>query len=71
MEQELQSTEHRHYWKIAQANGPTSAGVCKHCGENREFRNWLTETDFMGREELTGASSPNAFSASKPANAAY
>jgi len=28
-----------HYWVIESANGPTSRGVCKFCGEKREFRN--------------------------------
>ena len=28
-----------HYWVIESANGPTSRGVCKFCGEQREFRN--------------------------------
>lgn len=32
------SGQHKHRWKIAPANGPTSKGVCA-CGEEREFRN--------------------------------
>jgi hypothetical protein len=28
-----------HYWIIEVANGPTSAGKCKYCGEVREFFN--------------------------------
>ena len=28
-----------HHWLIAEANGPPSVGVCKLCGDQREFRN--------------------------------
>ena len=28
-----------HHWVIAASNGPTSEGVCKRCGERREFTN--------------------------------
>jgi hypothetical protein len=28
-----------HYWVIDVANGPSSLGKCKHCGEKREFLN--------------------------------
>ena len=28
-----------HYWIIETAHGPTSKGVCKHCGEEKEFLN--------------------------------
>lgn len=28
-----------HYWIIEVANGPTSRGECKYCGEKREFLN--------------------------------
>lgn len=29
----------RHYWVIEVANGPKSRGLCKYCGEEREFFN--------------------------------
>jgi len=29
----------RHYWIIEGARGPTSRGICKFCGEEREFHN--------------------------------
>ena len=29
----------QHYWIIEMANGPTSKGVCKYCGEERDFFN--------------------------------
>ena len=28
-----------HYWVIEVANGPSSVGTCKYCGESREFLN--------------------------------
>ena len=31
--------ECNHYWVIEVANGPTSRGECKYCGEIREFFN--------------------------------
>jgi len=35
--------ECNHYWEIEIANGPTSVGKCKHCGEVREFYNALPD----------------------------
>ena len=32
-----------HYWVIEVANGPTSRGECKYCGETRDFFNSITE----------------------------
>ena len=29
-----------HHWVIESAEGPTSKGVCKYCGSEREFLNW-------------------------------
>jgi hypothetical protein len=29
----------RHYWVIEDAGGPTSRGVCKFCGAEKEFLN--------------------------------
>jgi hypothetical protein len=28
-----------HFWVIEVANGPSSMGVCKHCGQSKEFLN--------------------------------
>ena len=36
-----ESTRCQHYWIIDPAAGPTSKGVCKHCGLEREFDNSL------------------------------
>lgn len=30
-----------HYWVIEVANGPSSIGTCKYCGDTREFLNSL------------------------------
>ena len=30
-----------HYWSIASANGPTSAGICSKCAEIKRFDNSL------------------------------
>ena len=29
----------RHYWRIDSPKGPTSRGVCKLCGEEKDFYN--------------------------------
>lgn len=39
----------RHYWLIESANGPTSRGVCKFCGAEKEFYNWWPEFTFLRR----------------------
>ena len=31
----------RHHWLIQAADGPTSNGVCRICGEIREFKNYV------------------------------
>ena len=30
----------QHYWIIETPNGPTSKGVCKHCGATKKFDNY-------------------------------
>jgi len=32
-----------HYWIIEVANGPKSRGVCKHCGESKDFLNSIPD----------------------------
>ena len=39
----------RHHWVIDAANGPTSHGRCKHCGQERDFFN--NPEDAPKREE--------------------
>lgn len=42
---------HAHHWRIDEARGPVSHGVCKTCGATKQFKNWLGETDFITNEE--------------------
>jgi len=32
-----------HYWIIEVANGPKSRGVCRYCGEEKEFQNTMPD----------------------------
>ncbi len=32
----------RHFWRISSANGAHSLGICKFCGEEKEFTNGNT-----------------------------
>jgi hypothetical protein len=38
-----------HYWVIEVANGPTSTGRCKYCGETKEFLNAFPDFNPMRR----------------------
>ena len=40
-----------HHWLIEPATGPVSRGVCKLCGEQKEFFNILD--DFQTNEEIS------------------
>ena len=40
-----------HHWLIQPADGPTSDGVCRICGETREFKNYV-ETATWGDTRL-------------------
>jgi hypothetical protein len=42
---------HAHRWRIAEPNGPASAGICRMCGASGLFKNWLSESDFLTNEE--------------------
>ncbi len=37
--QESEKPECHHFWVIDEANGPTSYGRCKYCGEKKKFLN--------------------------------
>jgi hypothetical protein len=37
------SDQCRHYWIIEMANGPKSRGVCRYCGESRDFLNSMPD----------------------------
>ncbi len=39
---DLALPEHTHHWLIGNQDGPSSQGVCKECGERREFSNSFT-----------------------------
>lgn len=43
--------DHGHRWRIDEPSGPVSTGVCKICGETKEFKNWLSDSDFITNEE--------------------
>jgi hypothetical protein len=42
---------HAHRWRIPEPDGPVSLGVCKVCGAEKPFKNWLSDTDFITNEE--------------------
>jgi len=39
----------RHHWLIESPQGPTSMGICKLCGEQKEFRN--SASDLLWEDE--------------------
>jgi len=42
--------ECRHFWIIEGAQGPTSRGICKFCGAEKEFRNsWPPDSTYAGK----------------------
>ncbi len=43
--------DHFHRWRIEEPNGPVSRGVCKECGVEKQFKNWLADGDFITNEE--------------------
>ena len=48
-QQAQQENACHHYWVIEVANGPTSMGTCKYCGETKEFYNAFPEYNPMRR----------------------
>jgi len=44
----LARPNYQHHWVIEEANGPTSAGVCRSCNGHREFQNWLPDPEAAG-----------------------
>ena len=40
----------RHYWHIEEADGPVSRGICKICGEEKEFQNSWIASSYMGKD---------------------
>ncbi len=47
----------QHHWLIQAADGPTSPGVCRVCGEARDFRNYV-ETASWGDTRLVNRPAP-------------
>ena len=39
LEEDLTEDACPHFWDIESANGPSSKGVCRNCGETKEFLN--------------------------------
>jgi len=50
----------RHHWLIETPHGPTSWGICKHCGERREFSNASPDAFWEGPSVPTGQRDPTA-----------
>ena len=52
----------QHYWMIEKPEGPVSKGMCRLCGEKREFQNYIESTKWQSRsddvslEQLAGGS---------------
>ena len=47
----------RHHWLIQAADGPTSPGICRICGEARDFKNYV-ETASWGDTRLVNRPEP-------------
>ena len=47
----------QHHWLIQAADGPTSAGVCRICGEIKDFKNYV-ETATWGDTRLINRPEP-------------
>ncbi|HJP40831.1 MAG TPA: hypothetical protein QGF35_03905 [Dehalococcoidia bacterium] len=51
VEETIRAEDHLHRWRIEEPNGPVSKGACKVCGAEKEFKNWLSDMDFITNEE--------------------
>ncbi len=38
-----------HFWVIEEANGPKSPGVCKYCGQTKDFYNAIPDLSALKR----------------------
>ena len=47
----------QHHWLIQAADGPTSSGVCRLCGETKDFKNYV-ETASWGDTRLVNRQVP-------------
>lgn len=50
-EESMAQKECRHYWIIGVAAGPVSVGVCRFCGAQRKFGNYLRDCLEIDEEE--------------------
>ncbi len=50
------AAECRHHWVIDSATGPTSKGICKYCGSEREFLNWCES--FFWEDDVSTLNEP-------------
>lgn len=51
IEKPTAAVDHFHRWRIEEPSGAMSTGVCKTCGATRQFKNWLSDGDFITNEE--------------------
>ena len=49
-EKKIAKKDCNHYWVIEVANGPTSSGVCKYCGEIKVFLNAFPPANPLKRQ---------------------
>lgn len=50
VEENASENECPHFWDIEAANGPSSKGVCRLCGETKEFFNALPDFNPLKRK---------------------
>ena len=55
--EEQAEPECRHYWVIDTPAGPTSTGVCRLCGAQRDFENYMGSRPWEGDISLVEVSS--------------
>ena len=64
IEQSPPNQKCNHYWIIEPPRGPISRGVCKHCGEEKEFNNIFTATWYDDEDDMPAFLQPDfSFSA--------
>ncbi|MSP79099.1 MAG: hypothetical protein EXR67_06060 [Dehalococcoidia bacterium] len=57
----------KHFWLIDTPTGPASRGTCKHCGQMKEFRNYLEAASYW--DDSDDAPEAVAAGSRKPADA--
>ena len=65
-EEALEDNGCQHYWLIEAANGPSSMGTCRYCGQQREFYNSI-QAD-LNALKRGAAAKPNPFDLPKIKN---